>query len=152
MANDAMGLPEGLLPQGDTADSSLVESSHRPRHAIGSPAAFRPQAKEYALHPLEKSLAIVVIVLLVFLPWALGGMKLWAQQIAFGLAALAFVLALIPRTYDDRYHAGGNLRLYMWPKLLRFPIFWLGLDDLTSPSIGQDPLYLLNFGRGCSGA
>ena len=104
-----------------------MEAHHRSRHAIGSPAAFRPQAKEYALHPLEKALAIVVIALLVFLPWALGGMKLWAQQIAFGLAALAFVLALIPRTYDDRYHAGGNLRLYMWPKLLRFPIFWLGL-------------------------
>lgn len=124
-----MELPEGLPPLGDTADSSPVESSHRPRHAIGSPAAFRPQAKEYALHPLEKSLAVVVIALLVFLPWALGGMKLWAQQIAFALAALAFVLALIPRTYDDRYHAGGNLRLYMWPKLLRFPIFWLGPDD-----------------------
>lgn len=71
-----------------------------------------------------------VIVLLIFLPWAMGGMKLWAQQIAFGLAVLAFVLALIPRTYDDRYHAGGNLRLHMWPKLRRFPIFWLGATYL----------------------
>lgn len=79
------------------------------------------------LHPLEKALLLTALALLIFLPWALGGMRLWAQQIAFGLAALAFVLSLIPRTYDDRYHAGGNLRLHMWPKLLRFPVFWLGL-------------------------
>lgn len=104
-----------------------VESPQRPRHAIGSAAAFRPSAKQYALHPLEKALMLTVIALLVFLPWALGGMKLWAQQIGFGLAALAFVLSLIPRTYDDRYHAGGDLRLHMGPKLRRFPIFWLGL-------------------------
>ncbi len=103
-----------------------MEPSHRPRHAIGSPAAFRPSAKQYALHPLEKALLGTAIALLIFLPWALGGMRPWAQQIAFGLAALAFVLSLIPRTYDDRYHAGGNLRLHMWPKLLRFPVLWLG--------------------------
>lgn len=70
---------------------------------------------------------LTVIALLVFLPWALGGMRPWAQQIGFGLAVLAFVLSLIPRTYDDRYHAGGDLRLHMGPKLRRFPIFWLGL-------------------------
>lgn len=104
-----------------------MESRHRSRIAVGSPAAFRPSAKEYVLHPLEKALLLTALALLIFLPWALGGMRLWAQQIAFGLAALAFVLSLIPRTYDDRYHAGGNLRLHMWPKLLRFPVFWLGL-------------------------
>jgi O-antigen ligase len=104
-----------------------VDSSHRPhQHPIGSPAAFRPQAKQYALHPLEKTLAGIVITLLIFLPWALGGMTLWAQWIALGLATLAFIVSLIPRKYDDRYHAGGNMRLYMWPKLLRFPILWLG--------------------------
>jgi O-antigen ligase len=99
----------------------------RPHHAIGSPAAFRPSPKQYVLHPLEKTLAGIVITLLIFLPWALGGMKLWAQWTAFALAALAFIVALIPRTYDDRYHAGGNLRLHMGRKLLHFPLFWLGV-------------------------
>ena len=104
-----------------------MDSNHRQRHTIGSPAAFRPQPKQYVLHPLERTLAGLVITLLIYLPWALGGMKLWAQWIALALASLAFVVSLVPRTYDDRYHAGGNMRLYMWPKLLHFPIFWLGL-------------------------
>ena len=81
---------------------------------------------------------LTVIALLVFLPWALGGMRPWAQQIGFGLAGLAFVLSLLPRTYDDRYHAGGNLRLHMWPKLRRFPIFWLGPHPPRRPIPRQD--------------
>lgn len=104
-----------------------MDSNHRQHHPVGSAAAFRPQPKQYVLHPLERTLAGLVITLLIFLPWALGGMKLWAQWIALGLASLAFVVSLLPRTYDDRYHAAGNMRLYMWPKLLHFPIFWLGL-------------------------
>jgi O-antigen ligase len=104
-----------------------VDSSHRQRHAIGSPAAFRPQAKQFALHPLEKSVAGLVIAVLVFLPWAFGGMKFWAQLIALGLSAAAFVVSLIPRAYDDRYHAGGHVRLIPWPRLKKFPVFWLGL-------------------------
>jgi O-antigen ligase len=108
-----------------------VENHHRPRHALGSAAAFRPSAKQYALHPLEKALMLTVIALLVYVPWALGGMRPSAQIVAGILAVVAFVLSLIPRTYDDRYHAGGNLRLYMWPKLRRFPIFWIGLVYLA---------------------
>lgn len=125
-----------------------VESSRRPRHAIGSAAAFRPSAKQYAIHPLERALMGVVIALLIYLPWALGGMRPSAQFVAGGLAVAAFVLSLIPRTYDDRYHAGGNLRLYMWPKLRRFPVFWLGPDHLTRPPVGQNPPNVVLFGRG----
>ena len=121
-------LSHARLPTcGGVACCRPVDSNHRQHHPIGSPAAFRPQPKQYALHPLERTLAGLVITLLIFLPWALGGMKLWAQWIALALASLAFVVSLVPRTYDDRYHAGGNMRLYMWPKLLHFPIFWLGL-------------------------
>lgn len=100
--------------------------SRPPRHpaSVGAP---RQPAKQYALHPLELTLTIIVIALLVFLPWALGGMRPWGQFTALALSSLAFVAALIPRSYDNRYHSGGNLRLYMWPKLLKFPIFWLGL-------------------------
>jgi O-antigen ligase len=104
-----------------------VDSSQRQRHAIGSPAAFRPQSKQYALHPLERTLAGLVIAILIFLPWAFGGMMLWAQWTAIGLSFTAFVASLIPRRYDERYHAGGNVRLITWPRLVRFPVFWLGL-------------------------
>ncbi len=88
---------------------------------------MRQPAKQYSLHPLERTLAGIVIMLLVFLPWALGGMKLWGQWTALALATLAFAVALIPRNYTERHHANGNLRLYMGRKLLHFPIFWLGL-------------------------
>lgn len=102
-----------------------VPSPPRPSRPLAAHAAA--EAKEYSLHPLERTLAAVVIALLVFLPWALGGMRLPPQLIAGGLALLAFAVALVPRHYDERHHAGGHLRLVMWPKLLRFPFFWLGL-------------------------
>jgi len=54
-------------------------------------------------------------------------MRLWAQYVALGLATLAFIIALVPRRYTEQYHAGGNLRLIMWPKLLKFPLFWVGI-------------------------
>lgn len=102
-------------------------SGSHPPSPLGSVAATREPAKQYSLHPLERTLGALAISLLFFLPWALGGMKLWGQYTAVTLAALAFIVALIPRRYDERYHASGHLRLIMWPKLLRFPIFWLGL-------------------------
>jgi hypothetical protein len=132
-----------------------VDTSHRQRHTIGSPAAFRPQAKQYALHPLERGMVAVVIALLIFLPWALGGMKLWSQWTALALAALAFIIALVPRKYDDRYHAGGSVRLLPWPRLLRFPVFWLGLYIFGRAVTGQHPLFggfprgLSRCGTGC---
>ena len=72
-------------------------------------------------------LLIFAGALLIFQPWALGGMHLWSQYIAAALALIAFIVALIPRRYTELHHAGGALRLIMWPKLLRFPFFWLGL-------------------------
>jgi hypothetical protein len=43
-----------------------VDSSLRRRHTIGSPAAFRPPAKQFSIHLLGRSMVSVVIVLLVF--------------------------------------------------------------------------------------
>lgn len=64
---------------------------------------------------------------LIFLPWALGGMKLWSQLIGLGLALTAFVVALLPRTYSQDFTDRAPFRLYPWPRLLRFPVFWAGL-------------------------
>jgi O-antigen ligase len=76
---------------------------------------------------LERWLVGLLSAQLIFLPWALGGMHLWARLVGFGLATAAFFIALRPRTYDDPDFAPEPYRLVMWPKLLRFPIFWLGL-------------------------
>lgn len=118
----------------DAPHSSLVDSS-RLRPAFGSPGSFRTPSRQFELHPLERIVTGLVMVLLIFLPWAFGGMKLGAQLIALGLSACAFFVALIPRHYDARHHAGGNVRLIPWPRVVRFPLFWLGLLFLVYVTI-----------------
>ena len=53
-------------------------------------------------------------------------MRLWAQIISIVLAALIFIVALIPRSYTDENSRTGSHYLSMWPRLLRFPLFWIG--------------------------
>ena len=79
------------------------------------------------LHRLERALLIVVAAHLVFLPWALGTMHVWSQSISFGFSVLSLGLALRTRTYSEEFTGADPFRLHMVPKLLRFPIFWLGL-------------------------
>jgi len=79
------------------------------------------------IHPLEKALLGVVAAHLVFLPWALGTMHVWSQGISFGLSVLSILIALQPRYYDGEYTEGKPFTLHTRPKLLRFPIFWIGL-------------------------
>jgi O-antigen ligase len=108
-----------------------VKSRSRP---ASQPAlnAFRGDARaSQRLHPLEISLIVVVGAHLSFLPWALGTMHVWSQLISLGLSALAFSLALISRTYDEEHAQEGRFKLIMWPKLIRFPLFWLGLALLA---------------------
>jgi Lipid A core - O-antigen ligase and related enzymes len=54
-------------------------------------------------------------------------MPRWAQWTSFALSALAFIVAVLPRTYQEALTAGASFRLFPFPKLLRFPFFWLGL-------------------------
>ncbi len=81
------------------------------------------------LHPLEKALLLVTATHLCFLPWAIGGMtnNPWPLWISLVFAVLGFVLALVPRQYTEAHAREGEFKLVMWPKLVRFPIFWLGL-------------------------
>ena len=72
----------------------------------------------------------MVAAQLVFLPWALGGTREWGQIISLVLAAIGFGVALTPRNYDEDTSGQVPFCLYTWPKLLRFPIFWLGLAFL----------------------
>lgn len=54
-------------------------------------------------------------------------MRLWAQCISVALAAVGLVLAVLPRCYSADFTDRTPFRLYPWPRLLRFPLFWAGL-------------------------
>jgi O-antigen ligase len=92
---------------------------------------FRTKTLRRRIHPLELTLLVVISLHLVFIAWALGGMRLWGQQISFGLAVTGFVIALLPRNYTEEHSGSTPFRLYSWPKLVRFPLFWLGLTFLS---------------------
>lgn len=88
---------------------------------------FRARTRRLKVHPAELAALWIISAHLVFLPWALGAMRPWAQWISFGLSVLGFVVALVPRTYTEEHTGSNRFRLLTWPKLLKFPIFWLGL-------------------------
>lgn len=83
---------------------------------------FRPP-----LHPLERWLLVVLCVELVFMPWAFGTMHPWSQGVAVALSLFALGLALIPRHYSAELAPEGAFAMRTGRKLLRFPLFWLGL-------------------------
>jgi hypothetical protein len=93
--------------------------------------AFRARTRRLRLHSQEKLLLAIVSLHLVFLPWALGGMYLWSQLVSVALAAGGLAVALTPRDYTEAQTGQGSFRLVMWPKLVKFPVFWLGLAFLT---------------------
>jgi hypothetical protein len=88
---------------------------------------FRASTKRLKIHPLERAALIIVSINLVALPWAIGGMRLWSQIPSLILAAIGFFVSLQPRHYTEEHTGSNRFRLIMWPKLLRFPLFWLGL-------------------------
>lgn len=88
---------------------------------------FRAKTKRLKTHPLEIAIVWVACAQLVFQPWAIGGMRPWSQFIGLGLSVLAFGLALLPRNYTEDHSGSNSFRLIMWPKLVRFPLFWIGL-------------------------
>lgn len=91
---------------------------------------LRTRRERPAIHPTEKAVLALVGLHLVFLPWALGTMHLPAQIASAVLAALAFGVALTPRNYSSDESGREPFRLLPVPRLLRFPVFWLGLSLL----------------------
>jgi O-antigen ligase len=91
---------------------------------------FRAKTKKLQIHTAERLLLWAVAVHLVFMPWALGTMRPWAQGISLGLALAGFVIALVPRNYTEEHTGANAFRLIMWPRLVKFPLFWLGLAML----------------------
>ncbi|MBI5381491.1 MAG: O-antigen ligase family protein [Opitutae bacterium] len=110
-------------PHSQTPDNELARRQ-RPLEM------FRARTRRLSIHPREQLLLILVSVHLIFLPWALGTMHLWSQWTSLGLAVLSMMVALIPRMYTEDHTGETSFRLVMWPKLVHFPIFWLGLAFL----------------------
>ena len=110
-----------------TADPSEAELSRLQKPL----EMFRARTRRLRIHPQEKLLLAIISVQLVVLPWALGGMYLWTHWISLAVAALGFTVALIPRDYTEDHTGQGSFRLVMWPKLVNFPVFWLGLVFLA---------------------
>lgn len=112
---------------------------------------FRAPKHRPPLHPLERAVLAAVAIHLCFLPWALGTMHVWSQVTSLVLAAIGLLLALIPRTYSGdlappvsgiQFPVVGPastghrppptaFRLNPLPRLVRFPLFWLGLALLA---------------------
>ena len=91
---------------------------------------FRVRKPRIQLHSLEKLLLVIVAAQLILLPWMLGGMRVMGQFGSLGLAVAGFIVSLIPRDYD-RFTSGEDaFRLYPARRLVRFPVFWLGLAFL----------------------
>ena len=127
--------------------------SHAPPHVdVSSPSFsdfselqkpldhFRAKTKRLKIHPLESLLLWVIGAHLVFLPWAIGGMSEWAQWISLGFAVLGFGVSLLPRRYTEEETGSNAFRLVMWPRLAKFPLWWLGLALLALVTIqGLNP-------------
>lgn len=88
---------------------------------------FRAKTKRLKIHPTELLLLWVIGLHIVFLPWAVGGMRPWSQVTSLILAIVGLVVALVPRRYEVEHTGANAFRLVMWPRLARFPIFWIGL-------------------------
>ena len=54
-------------------------------------------------------------------------MRPWSQITSLILGIAGLVVALIPRHYTPEFSGVNNFRLIPWPRLMRFPIFWIGL-------------------------
>jgi hypothetical protein len=91
---------------------------------------FRASKQRLPLHPLEKAVLAAVAIHLCFLPWALGTMHPWSQITSLVLSSIGLMLALIPRNYSSEFSGGPAFRLNPLPRLLHFPIFWIGLTLL----------------------
>lgn len=112
--------------------------------------AFRGEARVTAnLHPLEKTLLVIVCAHVGFTVWTLGGVYNWSQFISLGLAVAGLVVALMNRAYSEEEGGMGAFKLIMWPKLVRFPVFWIGLALLgyiTVQALNPSWIYAVNGG------
>ena len=102
--------------------------SRRPLKNAKVVESFRGEVRSSVpLHELELALVLIASLHLCFLPWALGARDPWAQVTSAVLGALALIVACWPRHYRGELAPQGAFILHPWSRLLKFPVFWLGL-------------------------
>lgn len=79
------------------------------------------------LHPLEIQLLVALGAQLLLYPWIFGARDFPTEVGGLVLGGVALMLALRPRTYSGELVDGPDFRLQSWPRLRRFPLFWVGL-------------------------
>ncbi len=102
-------------------------SPHDQPERLRSLEHFRANTKRLKIHPTELLLLAIIGLHVVFLPWAIGGMRPWSQVISLTLGIISLGVALVPRNYTPEESGSNTFRLYPWPRLKSFPIFWIGL-------------------------
>lgn len=86
---------------------------------------------------------VIACVHLSFLPWALGARAIWAQNVSLAFGLVALVVGLWPRRYRGELAPQGAFILHPWSRLLKFPVFWLGLLLFAYVSCqGLNPAYV----------
>ncbi len=99
-----------------------------PNQAAALLQSFRGEQRvPVPIHPKERALIIVAVIHLSFLPWAIGTRDVWSQFTILGFALVSFVLSLLPRQYENEYSPEGPFRINPILRLIRFPVFWIGL-------------------------
>lgn len=88
---------------------------------VSSQSPFSPP-----VHWSEKVLLVLLSIHLAFLPWALGTMALWSQQLSVVLAGAAFLFAVLANPPSTVVIP----KIRAWKKLLRSWSFWIGLAVL----------------------
>ena len=80
---------------------------------------------------------------LAFTAWGLSGVRLWSLHVLFGGALLTFLLAIIPLPKFWNGSDGQHGNAQNFKRLLRFPVFWLGLAFLAYLLIqGLNPAWI----------
>lgn len=114
----------------------LSQRISSPRHPFSRPR----------LHAQETILLSVLGVHLCWLPWALGTMWWRAQVVSLVFSTIGMAIALMPRQYRQ-HESAPAFRLIMWPKLVRFAPFWIGLALIvyvTTQNFNPSWLYIAN--------
>ncbi|MDP0498054.1 MAG: O-antigen ligase family protein [Verrucomicrobiota bacterium JB024] len=105
--------------------------SETQRHSADPVEAFRRRSQGSRRRPStpipgREWRTIAGLALLVTVgPWMLGSMKMWPQIALFAISLLTFLQLFIPA------HGRDEIPRRLLGKLLRFPVFWLGLALLV---------------------
>ena len=83
--------------------------------------SFEKRHKRPPIPLREKWIVASLAVFIFILPWMLGGMRWWPQLIFLALSIIPFILLFVPM------RIGNSTPLENLKKLIKFPIFWLGL-------------------------